>query len=90
MWYVGDSPHPEISISFVFSTFLMNEMSLQARRVLTVNVRIDVSRRRIRIRPSVTSGRKPFGPVMGGEAILRDRYRLGHLSVVLIPNTYER
>ena len=88
MWYVGDSPHPEFtSISFVLST---DEMSLQARRVLTVNVRIDVSRRRIRIRPSVTSGREPFGPVMGGEAILRDRYRLGHLSVVLIPNTYER
>ena len=49
-----------------------------------------VSRRRIRIRPSVTSGREPFGPVRGGEAILRDRYRLGHFSVVLIPNTYER
>ena len=24
----------------------------------------------------------------GGEAILRDRYRLGHLSVVLLPNTH--
>ena len=87
MWCVGDSPHPEVSVSFALSP---DEMSLQARRVKTVNVRIDVSRRRIRIRPSVTSGREPFGPVRGGEAILRDRYRLGHLSVVLIPNTYER
>ena len=46
-----------------------------------------VSRRRMRIRPSVTSGREPFGPVKGWgwvQACLRDRYRLGHLSVVLL------
>ena len=35
-------------------------------------------------------GASPLALLRGGEAILRDRYRLGHLSVVLLPNTYVR
>ena len=33
-------------------------------------------------------GESPLALLRGGEAILRDRYRLGHLSVVLLPNTH--
>ena len=82
MWCVGDSPHPEVRISFVLGPWARDvsagEESVNGQSSDCVSIR------RIRIRPSITSGREPFGPVRGGEAILRDRYRLGHLSVVLL------
>ena len=79
MWYVGDSPHPEI-ISSVCSRA---RCLCRQGRCKRVKVRIASADSGCGSDRRLPLGVSPLALLRGGEAIIRDRYRLGHLSVVL-------